>query len=72
VEAHDRDAVSLMGGLLLVLVAGLFLLHDLTAVDLDARWVAPAVLITVGGAGVLASLRSRGPRQRDETGGPAT
>ena len=55
---HERDAVSLMSGLLLVLVAGLFLLHDLTAVDVDGRWVAPAVLLTVGAAGLLATLRS--------------
>ncbi len=56
---HDRDAVSLMGGLLLVLIAGTFLVGDLTSVDVDGRWIAPAVLILVGLAGVLASLRPR-------------
>ena len=56
---HDRDAVALMGGLLTVLVAGLFLLVDLTGVELDARWVGPAVLIAVGVAGLLSTLRRR-------------
>lgn len=62
---HDRDAVSLMGGLLLVLIAGAFLVGDLTSVDVDGRWIAPVVLIAVGVAGVLSSLRSR------STAGPA-
>jgi hypothetical protein len=60
-QRHDRDAVSLMGGLLTVLVAGLFLLVDLTDVDMDARWVGPAVLIAVGVAGLLSTLRRRSP-----------
>ena len=64
--SHDRDAVSLMSGLLLVLVAALFLVHDVTDLELDGRWVAPAVLLTVGAAGVLASLRQRGPDREDD------
>ena len=54
---HDRDAVSLMSGLLLVLVAALFLLHDVTGLDVDGRWVAPGVLIAVGLAGLAATMR---------------
>ena len=61
---HERDGVSLMGGLLAVLLAGLYLLHDLTSVELDGRWVAPAVLLSVGLAGLLAPLRQR--RRADE------
>ena len=56
---HERDALSLMSGLLAVLAAGLYLLHDLTDVDVDARWIAPAVLLAVGTAGLLAALRPR-------------
>ena len=56
---HERDAVSLMGGVLLVLVAGLFLLADLTTVDLDGRWVLPVVLVAVGAAGLASTLRGR-------------
>ena len=56
---HERDAVSLMAGLLFVLGAAVFLLGDLTSLDVDGRWVAPLVLITVGGAGLLSTLRSQ-------------
>ena len=55
---HDRDGLSLMGGLLMVLVAGMFLLDDLTSVEVDGRWVGPAVLIAVGLAGLASTLRS--------------
>ena len=54
---HEPDAVSLMAGLLLVLIAGLFLLGDTTALDLDGRWVWPGALIAVGLAGLLSTLR---------------
>ena len=54
---HDLDGVSLMGGLLLLLIGGLFLLDDLSGVSVDGRWVGPAVLIAVGLAGLSSSLR---------------
>lgn len=69
---HDRDAVSLMSGLLLVLVAGLFLLQDLTPLEFQLRWVAPVVLIMVGAAGLLASLRQRSGDRADEDPSPGT
>jgi len=56
---HEVDVVSLVSGLLIVLLAGLFLLNDLTTVSVDARWVGPLVLLGVGAAGLVASLRSR-------------
>jgi hypothetical protein len=58
---HARDAVSLVTGLLLMAVAGWFLLTDLTDADVDLRWTAPAVLIGVGLLGLAASVR-RGPQ----------
>lgn len=58
-DRHERDAVSLMGGLLVVLLAGLFLVGDLTDLSLDGRWVVPAVLLAVGATGLVSSLRSR-------------
>lgn len=63
---HYRDAVSLMGGLLTVLVAVLFLLVDTTDVTVDARWVGPAVLIVVGVAGLLSTARRRSTTATDE------
>ena len=58
-DRHERDAVSLMGGLLVVLLAGLFLMGDLTDLSLDGRWVVPVVLLAVGATGLVSSLRSR-------------
>lgn len=58
---HERDVVSLMAGLLLVVLAGLFLVTDLADVDLDGWWVLPVVLVAVGAAGLLSTVRcSRG------------
>lgn len=62
---HDRDPLSLMAGLVLALLAGLFLLVDTTAVSVSARWVAPVLLLVVGGVGLAATLRTR----PDEDGG---
>ena len=61
---HERDTVSLMAGLLLVLLAGVFLVDDLTGLDVDGRWAAPVVLIAVGAIGLLSTLRSA---ERDST-----
>lgn len=55
---HERDSVSLMAGLLLVLLGAVFLVDDLTGIDVDGRWVAPLVLMAVGAVGLLSSLRS--------------
>ena len=55
---HDRDTVSLMAGLLLVLLAVVFLVDDLTGLDVDGRWAAPVVLIAVGAVGLLSTLRA--------------
>ncbi len=62
-ERHERDGVSLMAGLLLVLLAAVFLVDDLTGLDVDGRWAAPVVLIVVGAAGLLSTVR---PVVRDE------
>jgi hypothetical protein len=59
---HPRDAVSLILGLLLMAIAGVFLLTDATDVNLDARWVWPAVFIGIGMIGLAASVRRRQPR----------
>ena len=62
--SHERDTLSLMAGLLLVLIAGAFLVDDLTGFQVDGRWFAPLVLIAVGAAGLLSTLRSS---ERDST-----
>ena len=61
---HERDAVSLMGGLLLVLVALAVLVEDLTGLQVDAGLVAPLVLVAVGAAGLLATMRGSRTTER--------
>ena len=56
---HARDSVSLVLGVLVLAVAGAFLVGDTTDLRLDGRWVAPVLLLGLGAAGLLASLRSR-------------
>ena len=56
---HERDAVSLMLGLLVFLAGGLYLLADLTDLGVNGRWIGPGVLLAVGAVGLLATLRSR-------------
>lgn len=58
---HDRDSLSLMAGLLLLLVGGLYLLDDLTGVRVDGDWVLPLGLVVIGALGLLSSLRSVRP-----------
>lgn len=60
-DRHDPDVVSLVLGLLLVAVAGVFLLIDLSDRSYDLRWVGPAGLIAIGALGLLASVRRRNP-----------
>lgn len=58
---HDRDAVSLMGGLLLGLIALFVLLDEATTLQLDVAWVLPGLLVAIGLVGLLASGRRREP-----------
>ena len=58
---HDRDSLSLMAGLLLLLVGGAYLLDDLTTIRVDGDWVLPVGLVVIGALGLLSSLRSVRP-----------
>ena len=58
---HDRDSLSLMAGLLLLLVGGAYLLDDLTSIRVDGDWVLPVGLVVIGALGLLSSLRSVRP-----------
>ena len=59
---HSADVFSLVTGLLFLALGGGYLLHDLAGPDVDLRWVAPAALIAIGLAGLLASVRRRPAR----------
>jgi hypothetical protein len=56
---HPADITSLVLGLLLLAVAGLYLGVDLSGSSVDLRWAAPAALIAVGALGLAASVRRR-------------
>ena len=56
---HARDVTSLMAGLLLAALAGLFFVSDLTDLSVAVRWVGPVLLIGVGAVGLLMTIRSR-------------
>ena len=58
---HDRDSLSLMAGLLLLLVGGLYLLDDLSSVRVDGDWVLPVGLVLIGALGLLSSLKAVRP-----------
>ncbi len=58
---HDRDSLSLMAGLVLLLVGALYLLDDLSSVRVDGEWVLPTGLVLIGALGLLSSLRSVRP-----------
>lgn len=56
-DRHPRDAVSLVLGLVLATVAGLFLVVDVTDQSIDLRWAGPVALMAIGALGLAASLR---------------
>ena len=54
---HEPDLVSLLAGVVLLVVAVLYL----GDVSVDARWALAVVLVTAGAAGIAASVgRGRG------------
>jgi uncharacterized membrane protein HdeD (DUF308 family) len=59
---HRPDAVSLVLGLLMLAVGGLFLVSDISDNSTDLRWTIPAALIAIGVSGLVASVRKREPR----------
>ena len=56
-QRHDLDPTSLVAGLLFAGLGLAFLFDGIGALDLEVRWVWPALLIGLGVA-LLASARS--------------
>lgn len=65
-KPHSLDLVSLVTGVVLLLVAVLFLLGAATDVSIDAEWVVPVTLIAVGAAGLAGALRGRAPDEQED------
>jgi hypothetical protein len=61
VRRHDLDLVSLITGAVFALVAGAHLVSAATGDSLDPLWLAPALLIGLGVAGLAGALRSGRP-----------
>ena len=57
---HDTDLVSLITGAVFALVAVAHLVSAATGDSLDPLWLAPALLIGLGVAGLAGALRSGG------------
>ncbi|HEU0103627.1 MAG TPA: hypothetical protein VFR07_15005 [Mycobacteriales bacterium] len=54
---HPLDLFSLVAALVCLLVAGLYLLDELTSVEVEPGLVTAAAVVVLGGAGVLGALR---------------
>ncbi len=71
---HDLDLVSLITGAVFALVAVAHLVGAATGDSIDPLWLAPALLIGLGVAGLAGALRSGGrtiDRTIDRTEDPA-
>jgi hypothetical protein len=55
VQRHDLDALALVAGLLFAGLGVLFALDAGDALDVEARWIWPILLIGLGIGGLLAS-----------------
>jgi hypothetical protein len=69
---HELDLLSLLSGLFFTLVAFGFLLDAATDVRVEAEWVVPLVLISVGVVGLAASFAAarRQPAPEPAPAGP--
>lgn len=68
-KQHDTDYLSLAAGLIFTALGILLAISAATGWQIDARWIAPVVLIALGSGGVAASLAAtRRQQQADTTG----
>jgi hypothetical protein len=56
VRRHNTDPVALLAGALFITVGAAYLGGALSDTNIEARWVLPTVLITLGFTGLLVSL----------------
>jgi hypothetical protein len=56
-QRHDLDLTSLVSGVVFMTVGALFLLDLRADSSISPRWVTPFVLIGIGLAGLLSSVR---------------
>lgn len=61
---HETDYFSLAAGLLFTVLGVLFTVSAATGWLIDGRWIAPIILIALGGGGVAASLAATNRQRR--------
>jgi hypothetical protein len=71
-KRHDLDLVSLISGAVFVLVAVVHLLNAAADRGTDLAWLAPAVLVGLGVAGLAGALRPSKDAAPAEPGDPAS
>jgi hypothetical protein len=57
VRRHEKDAVSLVAGLLFLVVAAVQIVASSTDTDLNPRWILPADLVLLGVLGLRGAVR---------------
>ncbi|MGB8020800.1 MAG: hypothetical protein WCF04_06185 [Candidatus Nanopelagicales bacterium] len=63
-KQHETDYFSLAAGLLFTVLGVLFTISAATDWIIDGRWIAPIILIALGGGGVAASLAATNRQRR--------
>lgn len=59
---HPADVLSLLPGMIFGLVAAIGLVATYTPMDLDLRWIGPAVLVALGLVGLAVAASWQRPR----------
>lgn len=65
-KRHDPDYFSLAAGLVFTVLGIVFAISAATGWAIDGRWIAPTVLVFLGGGGVAASLAASRREQEVE------
>ncbi len=65
-KQHETDYLSLAAGLVFTTLGVLLAISAATGWQIDGRWIAPIILIALGGGGVAASLAASKRQQPAE------
>ena len=60
-DRHELDLTSLVAGVVFVVLGLVYAVDGAGWADLDLRWIAPVLLLALGGVGLVAALRPPRP-----------
>lgn len=63
-KQHETDYLSLAAGLVFTTLGVLLAISAATGWQIDGRWIAPTILIALGGGGIAASLAASKRQQQ--------